>query len=110
MQKIRENFIDNHVAFVYESVCQEEIWQLVSEGRLNINKLGRWWNNREEIDIVGFDSGGDEIIFCECKYRNRPMDVDVFQSLLRKKSLYYGTMAPERKDLSCSPYQDLAMS
>ena len=45
LEKMRENFVDNHVAFVYESVCQEEVWQLEREGRLNINKLGRWGNN-----------------------------------------------------------------
>jgi len=85
MQKIRTNFVDNHVSFVYESVCQSEVWWMAGDGLLNINKLGRWWNNKEEIDIVGFDSGGDEIVFCECKYQNKPMDTDVFEALLRKK-------------------------
>ena len=85
MQKIKANFVDNHVAFVYESVCQSEMWGLVLQGRLNINKIGRWWNNKEEIDIVGLDSGGDEIVFGECKYQNKPVDTDVFESLLIKK-------------------------
>jgi AAA+ ATPase superfamily predicted ATPase len=83
-QKIRANFVDSHAAYVYEAVCQSEMWQLARQGRLDFNKLGRWWSNKEEIDIVGFDSGGDEIVFGECKYRNAPMDTDVFESLLRK--------------------------
>ena len=85
LQKIRDNFIDNHVAFVYESVCREEMWRMANEGILNFNKLGRWWNNREEIDIVGFDSGGDEIVFGECKYWNKLVGTDVFKALLVKK-------------------------
>ena len=85
MQRIQAHFADSHVAFVYESVCQSEMWQLARQGLLHFNKLGRWWDNKEEIDIVGIDSGGEEIVFGECKYRNQPMDTDVFASLLRKK-------------------------
>ena len=85
MQKIKSGFVDSHVAFVYESVCLSEMWQFARQGKFVFNKLGRWWNNREEIDIVGLDAGGNEIVFGECKYQNKPMDTDVFESLLRKK-------------------------
>ena len=85
MQKIKSNFIDSHVASVYESVCRGELWRLARQGRVNINKVGRWWNNREEIDIVGFDSSGDDIVFCECKYVSQPMDIGTFYALLQKK-------------------------
>jgi AAA+ ATPase superfamily predicted ATPase len=54
---------------------------------LQFNKLGRWWNIKEEIDIVALDSTGCDIIFAECKYRTGPMDIDVFNDLLRKKEL-----------------------
>ena len=92
-QKIRTNFVDNHVAFVYETVCQSEMWRLsMHEGAIDVdhpilrfNKLGRWWNNNEEIDIVGINSGGDEIVFGECKYQSKPVDVGVFELLHRKK-------------------------
>jgi AAA+ ATPase superfamily predicted ATPase len=85
LRKIKANFVDNHVAQVYESVCQSEMWRLASLGQLNISKVGRWWDNHEEIDIVGIDSDGDEIVFGECKYRRKPMDTDVFEALLQKK-------------------------
>jgi AAA+ ATPase superfamily predicted ATPase len=60
------------------------MWQLVGHEKLNFNKLGRWWNNKEEIDIVGFDSGGEDIVFGECKYKNTPTDIDVLYSLVKK--------------------------
>ena len=85
MQKIRANFVDNHVAHVYESVCMSEMWQLARQGKLSFTKLGRWWNNKEEIDIVAIDTGADEIVFAECKYTSKPMGVEVFESLLKKK-------------------------
>ena len=86
MQKIKNNFIDNHVAFVYENVCREKMWDLNIKGMFGFtfDKLGRWWNSNEEIDIVGFDSNGNDIVFGECKYTNKPMDVDVLFNLENK--------------------------
>lgn len=85
MEKIRRNFYDNHVSYVYESICISEMWTLLSNKKINFNTIGRWWNGKTEIDIVAFDSTGDEIIFGECKYKTELMDVDVFYSLLHKK-------------------------
>jgi len=83
LEKIKQNFIDNHVSYVYESICMSEMWSL-SE-KINFDKIGRWWNGNTEIDIVGLDNTGDNIIFGECKYREQPMDIDVFYDLLNKK-------------------------
>ena len=70
INKIKTNFIDNNVAFVYENICKEKMWDLMSEGKIDVSfdKLGRWWNGDQEIDIVGIDSTGNDIIFGECKY------------------------------------------
>ena len=87
LERIKANFIDNHVAYIYENVCRSELWKLALAGELHFNKLGRWWNNKEEIDIVALDSSGEDICFAECKYRTIPMDIDVFYDLLRKKEL-----------------------
>ena len=83
--RIMANFIDNHVAHIYENVCGSELWRLEFAGKLHFNKMGRWWSNKEEIDIVALNSTGEDIVFAECKYRNQPMDADVFYDLLRKK-------------------------
>ena len=87
LERIKANFVDNHVAHIYETVCRSELWRLAIAGELQFNKLGRWWNSKAEIDIVALDSTGDDIVFAECKYRNQPMDTDVFYGLLDKKEL-----------------------
>lgn len=87
LEKMKANFNDNHVAYVYENVCRSELWWLAIEGHLQFNKLGRWWNSKEEIDIVALVSTGEDIVFAECKYRIQPTDADVFFDLLRKKEL-----------------------
>ena len=85
LEKIKSGFVNDHTAHIYESICRSELWQLNQTHGLNFNSLGRWWNNKEEIDIVALDSSGTDIVFAECKYRAKAMDVDVFYDLLRKK-------------------------
>lgn len=87
LSKIRENFIDNHVSFIYEEVCKEKMWNLNANGSLGItfDKLGRWWNNKEEIDLVGIDTNDKNIIFGECKfYTNKLMDSKIYYRLKEK--------------------------
>lgn len=86
MAKIRQNFIDNHVAYVYEDVCLSDLWQMNSERRwpFYFNKAGRWWDNQMEIDLVAYDAKGSDMIFGECKYHEQPVDVDVFYALVKK--------------------------
>jgi len=85
LEKIKSTFIVNHVAYIYENVCKSELWKLANFGKLQFNSLGRWWNNKEEIDIVAFDTIGKDIVFAECKYQSQPMDADVFYRILQKK-------------------------
>ena len=90
LNQIKANFIDNNVSFVYEDVCREEMWELNVNGELGMifDKLGRWWNGNQEIDIVGINTKGKEIIFGECKYyTNKLMDIDVFYKLKEKAQL-----------------------
>ena len=86
MDRIKNHFTDNHVSFVYENVCKEKMVEYNLGGKLGFtfDKIGRWWNNNEEIDIVAIDSNGNDIIFGECKYTNKPMDVDVLFDLENK--------------------------
>lgn len=83
---LENNLIDNHVSYVYEDICIEEMWKLNSEDKWNFNfdKVGRFWNNTTKIDIVAFDSNDCDIIFGECKYREQKLDIDVFYALLDK--------------------------
>lgn len=90
INKIKTNFIDNNVAFVYENICKEKMWDLMSEGKIDVSfdKLGRWWNGDQEIDIVGIDSTGNDIIFGECKYyTNKVMEARTFYELKQKANL-----------------------
>lgn len=86
MKKIRENLVDSHIAYVYEDICIERMWELNSNGAwdFHFDKVGRWWNNNTEIDIVALDKDGNHIIFGECKYWKNKVGVDVLRELEQK--------------------------
>ena len=86
MNKLKENFIDKHVSFIYENVCIENLWNMNAEGNLKFtfDKIGRWWNNTSEIDIIGIDSTGNNILFGECKYKKSKIGLDVLTALEKK--------------------------
>ena len=86
MRRIRDGLNSRHVSYVYERTCRDRLWQLASEGALPVrfDRVGRWWDNKHEIDIVAVDSKGNDIMFCECKYTNEPMDTDIFYALREK--------------------------
>jgi AAA+ ATPase superfamily predicted ATPase len=86
MKKIRQNLVDNHISYVYEDICREEMWELNAKGKWNFHfdKVGRWWNGNTEIDLVAIDSTGIDIIFGECKYWKNKVGIDVFEELEKK--------------------------
>ena len=88
MKKIKEGFVTNQVGFVYEEICRSEyMHNLVVNDAWDFvpNNIGRWWDRKDtEIDIVAVDEDGKNIIFGECKYTTKPMDVDVYYALLEK--------------------------
>lgn len=86
MNKIKQSFIKNQVAFVYEDVCREKMWDLNYNGAwpFHFSKIGRYWDSNTEIDVVALDPEGDHIIVGECKYWREPMGISVLQSLEAK--------------------------
>lgn len=86
MNKIKNNFIDNHVAHIYKDICIEKMWDLNAQNIWNFNfdKAGHYWNGNTEIDVVALDSTGNDIIFGECKYTEKKMDIDIFYALVQK--------------------------
>ncbi|MDR2088103.1 MAG: ATP-binding protein [Clostridiales Family XIII bacterium] len=96
--RIREGFVSRHVAYVYEDICRQRVWQLAAEGSLPFrpSRVGRWWDGSREIDIVASDDAGGEMLFGECKYTDGPMDTDLFYRLREKKKAVRPDGAPQR--------------
>lgn len=86
MKKIRANLVDAHIAYVYEDICMEKMWELSADGiwDFHFDKVGRWWDGNTEIDIVALEQEGGHMIFGECKYWENKVGVDVLRNLEQK--------------------------
>ena len=86
MDKIRKSLVRNHIAFVYEDICRERMWEINAEGvwPFYFSKLGRYWDSKEEIDIAAIDPDGKNLILGECKYWQEPVGVSVLRELEAK--------------------------
>lgn len=83
IDEIKLNFNDRFVSFAFEDYAQEEILQDPLKYLSFVPKrVGRWWNNQEEIDIVAMDD--ENICFIECKWQNKVDKQKVEQELVKK--------------------------
>ncbi len=86
IDEIKMNFNDRFVSFAYEDYCVEEILQEPLKYLTFVPKrVGRWWNNQEEIDIVAMDD--ENICFIECKWQNKVDKAKVEQALKQKSKI-----------------------
>ena len=86
MSKISNGLVSNQIAFVYEDICREKMWQLNAEGvwDFHFSKIGRYWDNKVEIDIAALDPDGKNLILGECKYWSEPVGVNILKDLEKK--------------------------
>lgn len=86
--KLKSNFIDNHVAFVYEEICRNIFVELCKCKEIDFvpSRIGAYWNKNEEIDLVAVDESHKRIFAAECKYYkdDKPVDVNVYAKLAEK--------------------------
>ncbi|CAA6805899.1 MAG: archaeal ATPase, fused to C-terminal DUF234 domain [uncultured Sulfurovum sp.] len=86
LDELELNFNDRFVSFAFEDYVLEDM--LLNHRKyfsFRPHKIGRWWNNKEEIDIVAFDD--DNICFIECKWQNSLKRDKVKEDLIRKSSI-----------------------
>ena len=92
------NSINSIVPYKFEDICKEFLVYLNNNSSylpFSISKIGKWWGknklepnyNQEEIDIIAINDSTLDIIFSECKWSNKPIDIDVYSNLKRKSGL-----------------------
>lgn len=85
-RRVRDHFIDGHLAYVYEDVCRERLWELTDSGELGFvpERVGRWWSGSDEIDVVGLSAGEKRAVWGECKFWKDPVGANVLRTLEEK--------------------------
>ena len=82
--KIERNFIDGHVSYVYERICQKRygtrqpmaLAVCPDEGRTVVGRRATW-----RIDAVALDDQGGSLALCECKFWKEPVGANVLRDL-----------------------------
>ena len=101
LRRIRQNFIDSRVSFIYEEICREQLWTLSANGQLPcvLDKVGRWWDNAgNEIDAVGIAEDEQVLVLGECKFWQGQVGLNVLQAL-EQKALQVSWHSETRKTL-----------
>ncbi len=91
----------------FEQIGKEMLIYLNSMEKLpfRFQKLGRQWGkipmapkgeNEYEIDLVAINDDTKDILFCECKWENSKVDIDLYHDLLEKAG--FVSWHPERKE------------
>lgn len=88
-------YLSDYMGEIFESICRQYLWRELLHGRSPIAfaGLGRWWGNdprekkQTEIDIMG-TADARTALFCECKWRNEPVDHIVLDTLIRRSQLF----------------------
>jgi AAA+ ATPase superfamily predicted ATPase len=82
LKRVKEDF-NILIAENYEKAAQEIIRDY-EKIFFPINKIGRWWDRNEEIDIVALNEEENKILFGEVKWSNKPVGTDIYDNLKRK--------------------------
>jgi len=90
-----KNSYDSYLGETFEQIGREMLTHLNSKGKLpfRFQRIGRQWGkilhapkgkNDYEIDIVAVNNDTRKILFCECKWQDRKIGIDVYEKLKEK--------------------------
>ena len=83
IKEIETNFNDRFVSFAFEEYIKEQILLNPTKYLSFVPlKVGRWWNHKEEIDLVAYDD--EHIAFIECKWQNKVNKDTIKEQLIAK--------------------------
>lgn len=95
--QVYNNRVENEINAFYgkrfEEICLQYLVNENKNMRLEflVDNFGRWWGNnptkkrQEEIDIMGISN--DSSIYCECKFKNEKIGLDIYEKLVERSLL-----------------------
>ena len=89
---IKDN-LNHFSADTFEDICIQYLNKknITNELPFRFKKIGRWWDNKNEIDILALDE--KNILLGECKFKNSKVNISDYNNLKMKyksdKNIYY---------------------
>jgi hypothetical protein len=82
LRRVRE-LLPHLLSRAYERIARETLRQ--SEGLpFPLHRIGHWWDDQAEIDVVGLNEEANAILFGEVKWSERPIGTDIYRKLVEK--------------------------
>ncbi|MBI2672306.1 ATP-binding protein [Candidatus Woesearchaeota archaeon] len=92
-----ENIKKDYSAYL-GPVFEEVIKQILPNLEFfDFSKIGRWWHKDKEIDIVALNEESKEVLFGECKWKDK-VDAEKIVFELRNKVQYFNWNNEKRKE------------
>lgn len=81
--------LNQFIGYSFEDIVKEIISQLNDTEFLpfTLQKIGKWWHKDKEIDIVALNEEKKEILFGECKWKDKVNIENIFRELKEKSGL-----------------------
>ncbi len=85
-ESIIKDRLDDFISYPFEDICIDYLKCLNMKGGLPFafTQIGRWWDDRTEIDAVAVDSHRLNYLSAECKFRRSPADREHLKKHIEK--------------------------
>ena len=71
--------LPSHTSWTFEAVCRQAVRS--SGVPVGCDRVGRWWYDDNEIDVVGVNAGTETLLLGECKWTVEPVGRDLLVDL-----------------------------
>lgn len=88
-----EPYLSEYMGRIFEDMCKDYLFFRCENLPVDIGEIGQWWGSdpvqkkQVQIDIVIVSPDRKSAVFGECKFKNEPMDAEVFDELLYESKL-----------------------
>jgi len=82
LRRVRE-LLPHLLGRAYERIARETLRR--SDGLpFSLHRIGHWWDDQAEIDVVSLNDEANAILFGEVKWSERPIGTDIYRHLVEK--------------------------
>jgi AAA+ ATPase superfamily predicted ATPase len=96
-KKIKKD-LNSYLGFVFEDLITDLIKRKKFNFNFDYNLVKKWWKKDKEIDLIALNEQTKEILFCECKWKDKVNAEKVVKELVEEKIPYVDWNNNDRKE------------